>query len=297
LLVLEVFRYLQRRATKSPLRLANSVSFSQHHGSRATEPSVAIIIPSRNKYLLLKDCIDSIINKTTYLGYEILVVNNGSTDTKTLDYLKLIKSQGHTVIDFPEPFNYSKICNLAAACTSAEYLCFLNNDTVIMEPDWLGFLLDHATQPGVGLAGSKLVYQDGRLQHVGVALGYTGAAGHPFSGSKEDQIDFLHPSAECFQVSAVTFACAVVKRKTYLELGGLDERFQVGLNDVDFSLQLVGAGHQIAICTRSSLIHYESLSRKSMKSFSGSIRAMQEVMLFLRKWSAEQRRENYFQAE
>ncbi len=294
MLVLEVFRYIKRRTVRKPVRLANRKSFIEHHGAPRNETKIAIVIPTRDKVELLRSCIESIESKTTYSNYEILVVDNESSDPKTLDYLASLRSLGYTVLDYPEQFNYSKICNFAASYSSAAYLCFLNNDTEVIEPEWLESLMQHAVQPGVGLVGSKLLYKEGSIQHIGIALGYAGVAGHPFSGVSDEELGLFGQEGACFEVSAVTFACALVSRKIYFEVGGLDEKFKVGLNDVDFSLKLRGAGYKTAICTRSTLIHYESRSRKSMKSLSGSFRAIVEVMHFLNKWSSEQRREDYF---
>jgi glycosyltransferase involved in cell wall biosynthesis len=159
----------------------NFSTMAQHHGLRHSEPKVAIIIPTKDKFELLMPCIESIVSKTRYVNYEILVVNNGSTDSSTIDYLNSLQSRGHEILDYPFTFNYSKICNFAAQRTKAEYLCFLNNDTQVLEPDWLGDLIDHAIAPGVGVVGSKLLFEDGSIQHLGLAVGISGIASHVYS--------------------------------------------------------------------------------------------------------------------
>lgn len=291
MLVLEVFRFIKRRMNSQTVRLENFISMSEHHGSRKTEPAVAIVVPTRDKYELLFACIESIKNNTAYANFEILVVNNESSEPSTLDYLALLSSQGHTVLDFPEPFNFSKICNFAASKTSAEFLCFLNNDTQVIEGAWLGNMVDHCLQQTVGVVGSHLIYPSGKIQHIGVSLGLAGVAGHPYSGDFYEGFGFKN---SCFEVSAITFACAMVSRLDYIALGGLSEGFKVGLNDVDFSLRAENAGLQIVSCGASPLIHHESKSRKSMRSFSGANQAAKEVLRLLGNYKVRLKRDKFF---
>lgn len=293
MLVLEVFRYLKRRADKRPVRLSNFVSMETHHGQRSVEPKVSIIIPSRDKYELLRACIESIRTKTSYRNYEIVVINNASSEAQTIEYLELLRSSGIAVLDYPYEFNYSKISNFGADNTDSEYLCFLNNDTEVLEPQWLGLLMDHAVQPDVGVVGSKLLYPDAKIQHMGIALGYTGAAGHPLSGIKPDSLQ-ITSTKSCLEVSAVTFACAVTSRKTFKRTSGLDPCFKVGLNDVDFAMRVSKLKLSNVCCLSSSLVHRSYGSRKQMSSLAGSLRAIREVLRFLRLHGKELRNDPYF---
>ena len=293
MLVLEVFRYLKRRADKRPVRLSNFVSMETHHGQRYVEPKVSIIIPTRDKYELLHACIESIRTKTTYGNYEIVVINNDSIEALTIDYLELLRSTGITVLDYPYEFNYSKISNFGSDKTESDYLCFLNNDTEVTEPRWLELLMDHAVQPDIGVVGSKLLYPDGSLQHLGVALGYTGAAGHPLASEMPDGINNIHHANSCFEVSAVTFACAVTSRKIFKQVNGLDSRFKVGLNDIDFALRLKNNGKINVLCGQSCLIHHESKSRRPTSSLVGGARATVEIIRFLKIYG-RQLFEDYF---
>mgnify|MGYP000057616570 FL=1 len=265
-----------------------------HHGLRSLEPSVSIIIPTRDKYELLRACIESIQEKTTYTKYEIVVIDNASSESSTLEYLKLLPSTGVRVLAYPHKFNYSKITNFGAANTNSDYLCFLNNDVAIIEPNWLGQLMDHAVQPTVGVVGSKLIYPDGSIQHLGVALGYTGAAGHPFAGDMPDELNFGQNSNSCFEVSAVTFASAVISRTAFNEALGLDREFKVGLNDIDFALRIRSQGLRNVLCGKTCLIHHESKSRKSTSSFSGGIRAAIEVSRFVKLYGRQLRQDHFF---
>lgn len=294
MLVLEVFRYLKRRADKRPVRLTNFVSMEDHHGLRSVEPRVSVIIPTRDKYGLLRACIESIQTKTTYPNYEIVVINNASCETSTLEYLKSLSSTGIRVLDYPHEFNYSKITNFGAANTNSDYLCFLNNDAEVIGPDWLGQLMDHAVQPTVGVVGSKLIYPDGSIQHLGVALGYTGAAGHPLAGDMPDDTKITQQANSCFEVSAVTFACAVTSREAFNHALGLDTDFKVGLNDIDFALRLRSQGMRNVLCEKSCLMHHESSSRRSTSSLSGGMRAALEVFRFLKLYGRQLRKDYFF---
>jgi len=198
--------------------------------------------------------------------------------------LSELESIGLKVLRYPQKFNYSAICNFAAGQINSEFLCFLNNDTEVIEATWLSNLVDHAIQNEIGVVGSKLIYPDGSIQHMGVALGHTGAAGHAYSRVSFGLESSNSILGSCFDVSAVTFACALVKKSTFERLGGLDESFKVGLNDIDYALRSKNESLKSVVCGKSKLIHRESMSRKSTKSFTGALRAATEVIHFVRKW-------------
>ena len=291
--VSEVFFYMKRRLDRRPIYLSNLVDRSSHHKNRDASPSVTIVIPTRDKASLLRACVESVLRDTNYLNFRIVVVNNQSVEHSTIAYLRELSGRGVVVLDFPKRFNFSDIANFAVDNDSSEFVCFLNNDTEVLDPDWLGHLVDHATSPGIGLVGSKLLYANGTVQHLGIALGFTGAAGHPHRGAHPETI--LNDLAEsCFEVSAVTFACALVSRVDYLAVGGLDAKFRVGLNDVDFALRMRDTGKKTVVCGRSCLTHHESRTRKSMASFTGAAQALKEVIEFTKRHGAKIRADAYF---
>ena len=294
MLAIDIFRYLRSRFDKRPVHLRNLISVGHHHGFQAVEPSVSIIVPTRDKYGLLHACIETLVANTAYKNYELLVVNNNSTEKSTLVYLEQLRGRGFRVIDYPFPFNYSKICNLAARESASEYLCFLNNDTEIVDVNWLTNLMAHATQPGMGVVGSKLLYPDGTIQHLGVAMGYKGVAGHPFSGLAPDDIKLGAATDKCFEVSAVTFACSVISKSVFLENSALDEDLAVGLNDVDFCIRLKDTGRKNVVCNQSVLFHGESKSRRSVFSPRGFVQAIRDVLRFLKKHKGKKLFEDYF---
>jgi GT2 family glycosyltransferase len=269
-------------------------SSSREHEGEKREPTVSIIIPTKNQYELLHACIESILGKTTYRSFNLIVINNQSKDLSAVSYLSELEHRGVRVLDYPHPFNYSRICNLGAAESSSDFLCFLNNDTEVIDPDWLSNLMAHATGPSVGVVGSKLLYPDGTIQHFGVALGYKGVAGHVFSGVVPESEVLGVAQGECFQVSAVTFACAVTPRRVFMELGGLDEEFVVGLNDIDFCIRASKAGYSVIMCSRNSLIHHESKTRSVAKSLKGLRVAVRETLVFAAKYRDDIKSDVFF---
>jgi GT2 family glycosyltransferase len=279
MLLINIYRYLKRRADKRPVYLKNFIDESHHHGTRTEAPSVSIIIPTRDKVELLRACVESVIEKTSYKNYEIVIVDNQSADSQTLEYFDDLVTRGVRIMKYPQEFNYSAICNLAAANSTAEYLCFLNNDTEVIESDWLRNLVDHAAQAEVGVAGSLLLYPDSTIQHAGIALGYTGIAGHV--SSRENLWE--SGISGCFAVSAATFACVVISAEKFSRIGQLDEQLPVGLNDVDFCVRASEAGFVNLVCTKSVLTHAESMSRKSMHSLLGASRALRDISYFMTK--------------
>lgn len=290
MLITDVFRYLKSRVFSENVALRNKVDFNSHHSGRTSSPGVAIIIPTRDRADLLIACVESIFSRTTYPNFEIIIIDNGSVQQRAREYLEVLISRGVTVIRKPNKFNFSDLCNLGATKTSADYLCFMNNDTEVIEPSWLDFMVDHAIHENSGVIGSKLLYKSGEIQHIGLAFGLRGVAGHAYLGVNPDSIPKV--SGECFQVSGVTFACALISATKYKLLGGLDTRFRVGLNDVDFSKRASDQGFDNIICSKSCLVHLESQSRLPMFSFRGAVRATSEVVRFLKQNGFP--RENFF---
>jgi GT2 family glycosyltransferase len=283
LLLFDLVGYLIRKMDKRQPQLLNVVSRSNDHNpssftSRNT-PKVSIIIPTRDKAQLLRDCVISVEENCSESNIELVIVDNDSSTPETLELLTQFREKGMTVLRYPGDFNYSAICNFAATHSSGEYLCLLNNDTLVLSPEWLESLMDHASQDEVGLVGGVLLYPGGSIQHAGIALGFTGVAGHPYRGQGFPN-DGL---SGCCQVSAVTFACAVISREKFFNLGGLDEKFPVGFNDVDMSIRAEKAGLKNVLCTNSILTHAESQTRPKPISFAGFRRAAMDVLNFLRK--------------
>lgn len=261
-------------ALKNPLFLACPPLLARQ------TPSIEIIIPTRDKQELLKACLDSIALKTNYDNLTITVIDNDSSQPKTLDYLNNIKNDDVSILRYRGRFNFSAMCNLAARVSTADYLLFLNNDVTVNE-GWLSSMIAHTISQKALIVGKRLLYPDGLVQHAGVSLGLNGVVSHPFSkmpDGKESE------SARCYNVSAVTFACVLIDRKLFSELGGLDESFKVGLNDIDFCLRASARGVQTVICGSSPVVHHESATRANPMSARGFMRAAMETIRFVTKW-------------
>ena len=226
-------------------------------------PAVCLIIPTRNRKELLKQCIDSLA-LTTYHNYRILVIDNESDDPGTLEYLRSLPAEVLRVASPEGKFNFAYLNNRAVEHTDASYVLLLNNDTEVMDPRWLSRMMGHAQIAGVGAVGARLLYPDLKIQHAGIV--HSGHVvrlpHHVFKGLPEHDTGYMHLGRSTRNVAAVTGACLLTPRKLYLELGGLDEQhFKVAFNDVDYCYRLVAAGYRNVYCAAAVLKHHESLSR------------------------------------
>ena len=283
MILLSLAKYVVRKINRQNWALQNIVDLGAHHdrssSTRSDNPKVTVIIPTRDKEEILRSCISSFSKISDDHDVEIVIVDNQSKEPSTISYMAALEARGVRVLRYNERFNYSAICNLAAENASGEYLCFLNNDTQQITPNWLKSMVEHASQPEVGIVGAVMTFPDGSLQHMGVALEYTGVAGHP--GRQELSIEDIPET--CYEVSAVTFACAVVAAEKFKKLGGLDPKLPVAFNDVDISIRARKAGYRNVVCTKSHLLHHESQSRKRAMSLGGFVQGARDVMLFLGK--------------
>ncbi len=225
------------------------------------QPKVSIVIPFKDKPDLLKQCVGSILSKTTYQNYEIILISNNSIEAETHDYLKTLKKQAKCkVFYWDHPFNYSAINNFGSKQATGEYLVLLNNDTEVITPNWLEELIGVASQKGVGAVGPVLYYPDRTIQHAGIVVGMKYMAGHVFRNRQlMDWTDFGMP-AWPRNYLAVTGACLVIERAKYKAMGGLDETFEVAGNDVSLCIKLSEAGYRNVYWPFAELIHYESVS-------------------------------------
>ncbi|MBZ5514889.1 MAG: glycosyltransferase family 2 protein [Acidobacteriia bacterium] len=222
------------------------------------KPLVSILIPCRDGMELLRDCLKSIQEKTIYSCYEIIIIDNDSSTPEMRSFLANLK---HRVISFPGPFNFSRINNLAARDAGGDHLIFLNSDTRVISPEWISALLEFTQQKEIGIAGAKLYYPDGRIQHAGVILGLHGVAGHShknFGGSSRGYFDALFSVRNC---SAVTAACMMVRREVFDLVGGFDEGLAVCYNDVDLCLRVREAGYRVVWTPYAELYHHEMIFR------------------------------------
>jgi len=230
------------------------------------KPLVSILIPTHNGLGVLRTCIESITSKTTYPNYEILIIDNRSTDTKTLQYLNYL-SKNHpriSIIQYNRAFNYSAINNFAAKKAQGSLLCLLNNDTEVLTPNWLELMVSHALQTQTGCVGAMLYYPDGSIQHAGTIVGLHGAADHAFKGARNNsKSDYFNYLSSIRNPKAVTAATLVIQKTIFEQVGGLDaKKLKVAFNDVDLCLKVLKAGFFNVWLPHVELIHHESKSRK-----------------------------------
>lgn len=248
------------------------------------QPKVSVIVPTRNRVDLLRTCLEGLA-RTDYPDFEVIVVDNGSDDPATLDYLANLDPRRHRVLRDDGPFNFSRLNNRAAELATGELLCLLNNDIEMLSPDWLAIMVGQALRPEVGAVGARLLYPDGRIQHAGVVLGICGGAAHAHRLLRPDEHGYFRRHALPQFVSAVTAACLVVRRASFAAVGGLDEAaFAVAFNDVDLCMRLNRQGWQSLYEPRATLIHHESVSRGFDRDPVGAARLANELAMLKLRW-------------
>ena len=259
--------------------------------NHSQRPLVSILIPTKDQLGILRRCVESVLERTAYDNYEIIIIDNNSEEPDALQWLsgvENLQSEKVWVLRHPYPFNYSEINNTAARHARGEYLVLLNNDTAVLHPEWLDNLLNHALRPEVGIVGAKLYYPDGAIQHAGVVLGIEGPALHAFLGAPQDSPGYMNRLQVDQDYSVVTAACLMIRKSLYDQLGGLDEvDFKVSYNDVDLCLKVRESGHLVVWTPHVHLLHESSVSQvhtdttaheKKVTRFRG------EQLAMYRKW-------------
>jgi len=255
------------------------------------DPLVSIIISFKNQFFLLNQCIQSIIEKTSYSNYEIILVNNDSDSQKLKEIKELISKYPQiTLIDYNSKFNFSKINNLAEKHSQGEYLLFLNNDTKVINSNWIESLLEVFSYPNVGIAGAKLFFPNGNIQHAGIVL-YKNFPLHGFYNLTKKYYDSSFLLTNIQEYPAVTGACMMITKKLFKEFGGFDENFAVLYNDVDLCLKAWNAGYRVVWTPYAQLVHYESQTR--IKNKRKSKEEDIELDYFFKKWSEKDVYPNY----
>ena len=260
-------------------------------------PQVAVIIPTRDTPEVLERCINSLVNFTKYTNYSIHIIDNQSVEARTLALFEELKLQHKAEIHtYDKPFNYSDMHNWLIDQLDSEFVCLLNNDTEIIESDWLTELVSLVSLPGFGAAGSLLLYPDRSIQHAGVTLGIGGIAAHIGVGDASDDPGYCSRNLMPQELSAVTAATLLIKRKLYQLVGGMNaERLPVSFNDVDLCLKLRASGNKIAWTPHSRLIHHESKSRgMDYENEFKKLRAAGELSYCALKWRSEIMNDPYY---
>jgi len=259
-------------------------------------PLVSIIIPTRDRLPLLRQCIHSIREETLYSPFEIIIIDNGSAEEETRRFLQSIGQETNvTVVRDEGEFNFSRLINRGTELARGEILAFLNNDIEAKERNWLREMVSNAVRAEVGAVGARLWYPDGRLQHGGVVLGLNGVASHAFHRFPPQPIAPMNRTFVLAQnTSAVTAACMVTRKDIFSDLDGFDENLPGNFNDVDFCLRLRERGWLIVWTPYANLIHHESATRGHDTHAEDRARLFREASYMEKKWSAQILRDPYY---
>lgn len=282
--------HLKRAGVNAHAEMMPEPFWGLYHTVYATpgDPLVSVVIPNCDHVDILKTCVNSLFEKNEYQNIEIIIVENNSREKETYQYYEELQKEHANVRVVTwqgEEFNYSSINNFGVSKAKGEYILLLNNDTEVIEPKAIREMLGVCMRDDVGCVGAKLLYRDNTIQHAGVILGFSGYAGHVFMQDENDKEFGYVMEAVCnMDYSAVTAACMMTKKSVYEKVDGMDERFHVAGNDVDYCLKVGQAGYRVVYNAHALWHHYESKSRGYENSLEKIRRFDQEVTLFQKKW-------------
>ena len=252
------------------------------------QPSVELIIPTRDKADILELAIQSILDTTAYSNYQITIVDNQSIEDETqklFDRLRQSYPDKVRIRPYNKPFNYSAINNYAVDLSSSDIVGLVNNDVEAIEANWLSEMVSHCIRPDVGCVGAKLLYSNDTIQHGGVIVGIGEVAGHAHKYAPRSSPGYVDRLQYTQQMSAVTAACLLVRRNIYMEAGGLNERdLRIAFNDVDFCLRVHSRGYRNIFTPNAILYHHESISRGSEDTPEKQQRFLKEVNFMLSQY-------------
>ena len=249
------------------------------HYSLQNEPKVSIVIPTKNNKSLLKRCLESLENNTNYKNFEIIIVDNNSSDEKTLEYYD---SLDYTIISYKDPFNFSKMNNLGVGKAQGDYILCLNDDTKAIDPDWLTEMVSICQQSDVGIVGAKLLHSNGTIQHAGAVFLKSGSGFHIFENILENDVGFFNLHNVIRDFSAVTGACLLIKKSIFEKIDGYDDNFDLFYGDADLCLKTLKVGFHVVYTPFARLLHEGSTT---IKKNSESFFAIENHFYFINKWS------------
>lgn len=281
----EVEKYLEKNNIKAKVKkntdgITNTISYEI-----IKKPLVSIIIPTKDHADILDNCLKSIYEKTTYKNFEIILIDNNSTEKETFNLIKKYEKKSNFKSKRIEcEFNYSYLNNEAVKISKGDFIVLLNNDIELISGDWLEKMLGYAQQPHIGAVGAKLIFEDNTIQHAGIIMGKGGLAGHAHYGKDKNFISHQFELKIPYDYSACTAACLMVEKKKYKEVNGLEEKLKVAFNDVDFNLKLLEKGYNNIFLPNVMLYHYESKSRGLDTTPEKQKRFVQEWAFITNKW-------------
>jgi len=246
---------------------------------------VSIIVPFRDKARVLARCVKSILDRSKYQNYEIVLLDNLSKEKSTFELLsKLARQPKCSILKYDNSFNFSAITNYAVNYVSTEYIVFLNNDIEVITPDWIENMLEYAQRDEVGAVGALLYYPHERIQHGGIIIGLGGTVGHSHRHVSRRSLGYFGRAKVVQNLSAVTAACMMTKKRVFHEVDGFDEYLKYDFNDVDFCLKLRDRGYLIVFTPFAELYHHESLSRGYKDTKEKVNRFKKETRYFEQRW-------------
>ena len=277
--------HVRRSFPEASVELACSAFYKVNFPLPEEPKTVSIIIPFRDQVELLKNCLHGIFENTSYKSYEVLLVDNNSSEEATLEYLHEVeKVNGVKILKYDSDFNYSAINNFTVSKAKGEIILLMNNDVEVISENWLTEMLSYFALEDTAVVGAKLLYPDDRIQHAGIVLGIGGVAGHPHKFLPASAMGYMSKAQLVQNVSAVTGACMAVRKSVYEEVGGLDEKLKVAFNDVDFCIKVREAGYKLVFTPFAQLYHHESKSRGSDMDPDKIQRFQSEIDYMQKKW-------------
>lgn len=257
-------------------------------------PEVSVVVPTRDRANLLAACIRGLKEKTDYPSFNVVVVDNGSTQVAARALLDNLRTDRRfQVLDRPEPFNYAKLSNDGARVTDSPMLVFLNNDIRMADAKWLKTIIRLAMKPQVGVVGAKLLFPNGKIQHAGIVLGMGGISGHIYRRRHPRETGYLQQAAKTREMAAVTGACIAIERSKFEAVGGFDaENLPIDLNDIDLCLRIAERGWTNVWAADAVLTHVQSASRGIERNPFDLYRL--ERTYFVQRWIEAIRDDPYF---
>lgn len=295
------------RRMEIPAEVEHSNYYGMYHTVYRWEkkPLVSVLIPNKDHWTDLKKCVDSLMEKSVYRNFELVIIENNSTQADTFSYYEELTGKPYEaecavegmwkradeetgiavrIVTWKGIFNYSAINNFGAEYAKGDYFLLLNNDTELIAPNALWEMLGYCMRPDVGIVGAKLNYEDDTIQHAGVVIGFGGIAGHAFIGSSRYDLGYQGRIVCAQNYSAVTAACLMTDKTCFEEVGGLSEELEVAFNDIDYCMKVRALGKLVVYNPYAELYHYESKSRGLEDTPEKVARFNREIAAFREKW-------------
>lgn len=277
--------HLERTGLKGVVEHTNSIGHFRIIHENKGDRLISIIIPNKDNPHLLNQCINSIKSRTSYKNYEVVIVENNSSNPETFNlYDRLSSNKKIKIIEWNKEFNYSAVNNFGAENSDGSTLLFLNNDTEVISGGWLKEMSSYFSRKNVGAVGSKLYFPGNHIQHAGIIIGMTDVAGHPFANFPRESEGYMHKLEVTQNLSAVTGACMMTPKEVFESVGGFDPGYPLAFGDVDYCLNVREKGFLIIFTPHAELYHYETATRGHENTVKKQERYLGEVACFKKRW-------------